>query len=112
MTAIEQKNHKLKTQQAEAISTQSCLQSDIDDLKRSNSGFEKENLSLVKDREILYESIKELTAEKTTLEEKWQKSLDNYAELLEAKEIEATNFQKGIEKLIKFKNQVKDLLQN
>ena len=35
----------------------------------------------------------------------------NYKELLEAKEMEAENFNNGINKLIKFKSQVKDLLQ-
>ena len=33
----------------------------------------------MRDRENLNQSIKELTTEKDTLEEKWQKSLDNYA---------------------------------
>lgn len=37
-------------------------------------------------------------------------STQNYAELLEAKEIEQKKFEDGIAKLIKFKNQVKDLL--
>ena len=66
----------------------------------------------MRDRDNLNQSIKELTTEKDTLEEKWQKSLDNYAQLLEAKDIERKNFEQGVEKLIKFKNQVKDLLQN
>ena len=37
-------------------------------------------------------------------------SNEKYAELLEAKETEQKRFEEGIAKLIKFKNQVKDLL--
>ena len=86
------------------------MQSDLEDLKRSNSGFEKENISLVKERNTSMSTIQELKESKHSLETKLQTSNEKYAELLEAKETEQKRFEEGIGKLIKFKNQVKDLL--
>ena len=80
-------------------------------MKRSNQGFEKENICLVKERKNNLQLIHDLTTEKSQLEESLSESHASYKELLDAKEMEAKNFNNGINKLIKFKNQCKELLQ-
>ena len=64
----------------------------------------------MKERNRNLQSLQELIDLKSNLEQKLAESHKNYKELLEAKEKEANNFNEGIEKLIKFKNQVKELL--
>ena len=44
------------------------LQSDLDDLKRSNAGFEKENINLVEERNKNLQRITELSTDKSKLE--------------------------------------------
>lgn len=50
----------LVSQKSEAESAAELTARDIEDLKRSNSGFEKENMSLVKERTINQEQIEML----------------------------------------------------
>lgn len=71
------------------MSNMDSLKSDIEDLKRSNTGFETENISLVKERSVNMQTIHDLTLAKENLQE-------SYRVLLEAKEIEATKFNDGI----------------
>lgn len=104
LKAFELKTNRLMIEQSEAVSTQNRLQGDIDDLKRSNEGFERENSSLVNERN-------QLSEENQGLERKLAENHKMYQELLEAKELEAVNYNNGIEKLIKFKDMVKELLQ-
>ena len=50
ISAFEGKIQTLQGEKAEAISAENRMQSDLEDLKRSNRGFEEENSSLVKER--------------------------------------------------------------
>jgi len=86
------------------------MQSDLDDIKRSNKGFETENISLVKERNANLQEIRELTSTKDSLDQKLKEVHEQCRVLLEAKEIEAEKFNSGIEKLFTFKNQAKNLL--
>jgi len=95
---------RLTEEKAEVESLVNSLQQDIEDLKRSNAGFEKENISLVRERNATCQSIAELRREKQSLETQLAESRAKFAELLEAKDSEATKFTEGINKLIKFKN--------
>ena len=62
LAAFEQKTQSLLAEKAEAVGTQDRLQSDLEDLKCSNKGFEQENARLVKDRDSNLQLIHELTA--------------------------------------------------
>ena len=110
MAAYENKVEVLISQKSEADSALELKSRDIEDLKRSNGGFEKENMNLVSERSINLEQIELLSQQVKNLSKELQESADSYKELLEAKEAEAEKFQSGIDKLFKFKSQVKDLL--
>ena len=73
-------------------------------MKRSNAGFEKENINLVEERNKNLQHITELSTDKSSLESKLTESDKNYQELLKAKDIETENFNESMNKLIKFKN--------
>ena len=91
-------------EKSEAVGTLNRLQSDLEDLKRSNAGFEKENINLVEERNKNLQHITELSTDKSSLESKLTESDKNYQELLKAKDIETENFNESMNKLIKFKN--------
>lgn len=54
----------LLEEKCEALSNVDSLKDDIEDLKRSNSGFETENISLVKERNVNMQTIQDLTVAK------------------------------------------------
>ena len=64
----------LQVEKEETIGTQNRLQSDLEDLKRSNADFEQENVKLVKERANNLLQIDEITAVKTQIQEKLAKS--------------------------------------
>ena len=69
IAAYERKVEVLADQKSEAESTAELKSRDIEDLKRSNNGFEKENSTLVRERAHNFEQINELTRCKRRLEQ-------------------------------------------